>query len=82
MNFPRQRLFWAVSVGHLTNDIFMSLGPVLLAFLSAHLLPMTNVEIGAAVSAQQLVGAFSQPFFGWLVDRGGTRWEGFLARAG
>ena len=82
MNFPRQRLFWAVSVGHLTNDIFMSLGPVLLAFLSAHLLPMTNVEIGAAVSAQQLVGAFSQPFFGWLVDRGGTRWEGWFGAGG
>jgi FSR family fosmidomycin resistance protein-like MFS transporter len=82
MNFPRQRIFWAVSVGHLTNDIFMSLGPVLLAFLSAHLLPMTNIEIGAAVSAQQLVGAVSQPLFGWLIDRGGERWERWFGAGG
>mgnify|MGYP005840981485 CR=1 FL=1 len=82
MNLPRIRLFWAVSLGHLTNDIFMSMGPVLLAFLSAHVLPITNTQIGAAISAQQLVGAMSQPLFGWLADRGGSRLQRWLGAGG
>jgi FSR family fosmidomycin resistance protein-like MFS transporter len=82
MNIPRIRSFWAVSFGHMTNDIFMSMGPVLLAFLSAHVLPISNTQIGAAVSAQQLVGAISQPIFGWLADRGGHRWQKWLGAGG
>ncbi len=69
----RSRLFWAVSLGHMTNDIFMSMGGVLLAFMASAVLPMSNAQIGFAVSLTQLTGAISQPFFGLLADRTGGR---------
>ena len=74
----KSRLFWAVGFGHLTNDVFGSMGPVLLAFLSASILPMSNTQIGLAVSMAQLIGALSQPGFGILADRTGGRWIGSL----
>ncbi len=77
----KSRLFWAVGIGHLTNDIFASMGPVLLAFLSASILPMSNTQIGLAVSLAQLMGALSQPGFGILADRTGGRWLGSLGLA-
>lgn len=77
----KSRLFWAVGVGHLTNDIFASMAPVLLAFLSASILPMSNTQIGLAVSLAQLMGALSQPGFGILADRTGGRWIGSLGLA-
>ncbi len=77
----KNRLFWAVGFGHLTNDIFASMGPVILAFLSASILPMSNTQIGLAVSMAQLVGALSQPPFGYLADKTGGRWIGTLGLA-
>ena len=74
MYLPRHRLFWAVGLGHLSNDFILSMGPVVLAFMSASILPMTNTEIGLLVSASQLVGATSQPAFGVWADRTGGRW--------
>lgn len=76
MTFPRQRLFWSVSLGHITIDMFNGMGPVLLTFLSGHIMSLTNTQIGFAVSAYQLVGALSQPFFGYLADKTGGRWLG------
>ena len=75
------RLFWAVGIGHLTNDIFASMGPVVLAFLAAGILPMSNIQIGLAVSLAQLSGALTQPFFGIRADRTGGRWIGSLGLA-
>ncbi len=68
-----QRTFWSVSLGHLTVDTFGGMGPVLLAFLSAHILSLSNTQIGFAVSAAQLMSALSQPLFGWSCDRNGGR---------
>lgn len=68
-----QRAFWSVSLGHLTVDIFSGMGPVLLAFLSAHVLSLSNTQIGFTVSAAQLLSAASQPLFGWSCDRNGGR---------
>lgn len=76
MFIPRKRVFWAVGLGHMLNDIFISMGPVILAFLSVSILPMTNTQIGLTVSATQLMGAVSQPGFGLLADRTGGRWLG------
>ena len=76
LRIPRQPLFWAVGAGHLVNDIFMSMGVVVLTFLSATIVPMSNAQIGFAVSATQLVGAVSQPFLGLRADRTGGRWLG------
>lgn len=76
MTFPRQRLFWSVTLGHFTIDTFNGMGPVLLTFLSGHVMSLTNTQIGFAVSAYQLVAALSQPFFGYLTDKTGGRWLG------
>ena len=76
INLPRKRLFWSVSLGHMVNDTFMSMVPVMLAFLSVAVLPMSNTQIGLTVSATQLMGAVSQPGFGILADRNGGRWLG------
>ncbi len=76
MALPRNRLFWAVSLGHITNDTFMSMRSVLLTFMSVHVLPMTNLQIGQAISLGEFMGAISQPFFGWLADKSGGRWIG------
>lgn len=73
MQLPRSRLFWAVSLGHMTNDTFISMSSVLLAFISVNVLPLSAVEIGIVLSASALVGALAQPFFGWLADRSGGR---------
>jgi FSR family fosmidomycin resistance protein-like MFS transporter len=68
--------FWSVLFGHFTIDMFSSMGSVLMAFLSVHLIPMTNTQIGLAISSYQLLGALSQPFFGLQADRSGGRWLG------
>ena len=71
---PRHlRLLSAVYVGHLTNDIFASMAPVLLTFLATSILPMSNIQIGLVVSLSQLLGALTQPFFGMRADRTGGR---------
>ncbi len=75
------RLLWSVCYGHLTNDIFASMAPVLLTFLAAGILPMSNVQIGLAVAVAQLLGAVTQPFFGIRADRTGGRWIGSLGLA-
>ncbi len=70
------RLLWSVCIGHLTNDVFASMTPVLLTFLAAGIMPMNNIQIGLAVSLAQLMGALTQPFFGIRADRSGGRWLG------
>ncbi len=76
MFIPRKRKFWSVAVGHMTNDIFMAAGTVLLTFISATILPMSNTQIGIALSTKNLVGAVTQPFFGLRADKTGGRWIG------
>jgi FSR family fosmidomycin resistance protein-like MFS transporter len=77
---PR-RLLLSVSFAHFTNDVFMSSRSVLLAFMAAYMLPMSNLQIGLALTLGELVGAFSQPFFGLLADRTGGRWLGAVGVA-
>jgi FSR family fosmidomycin resistance protein-like MFS transporter len=76
IHIPRHRLFWAVSLGHLTNDTFMSMASVLLAFISVNVLPLGKAQIGLILGVTALVGAVTQPVFGLLADRSGGRWLG------
>ncbi len=73
MSLLRNQLYLAISLGHFAIDVFGSVGPVLVTFLSIPLL-LTAAQIGLAISAYQLVNAASQPVFGWLADKFGTRW--------
>ena len=76
MALPRKALFWVVSFGHWTVDLFNGTVAVLLTFLASHFIPMSNTQIGLAVSGYQLTAAISQPLAGWLADRSGGRWLG------
>lgn len=76
ISVPRSRLFWSVSFGHFTVDLFSATVAVTLTFLSSHVLPMTNTQIGFALSGYQLMSAISQPLCGWIADRTGGRWLG------
>ncbi len=67
-----RRIFAAVTVGHLGIDIFNSMGPVLLAFLKEPL-GLSAAQIGLAVGLFQVLAGATQPAFGWLVDRVGSR---------
>jgi len=79
---PRHiRLLWSVCFGHLTNDIFASMTPVLLTFLAAGILPMSIVQVGRAVSMALLRGASRRPWFGIRADRAGGRLLGALGLA-
>ena len=79
---PRRfRLLWSVCIGHLTNDIFASMTPVLLTFLAAGIMPMSNIQIGLTVGIAQLLNALPQPFFGLRADRSGGRRLGSLGLA-
>ena len=72
------RLLWSVCIGHLTNDVFASMTPVLLTFLAAGILPMSNAQIGLTIGIAQLLNALPQPFFGLRADRSGGRRLGTL----
>ena len=66
------RIFRAVSVGHFGIDVFSSMAPVVVAFLRTPL-QMSGAEMGFAVGMQQFLSGATQPFFGWVVDRVGSR---------
>ena len=78
MYFPRTRQFWAVSLGHFALDTVMSSIPVLLAFISLYVLPLSAIQFGLIIGVMQLVGAVTQPLFGWLTDRIGGRMTGAI----
>lgn len=74
----KPRVLAAVTLGHLAIDVFNSMGPVLVAFLRLPLqLPASRV--GLAVGLYQFLAGATQPAFGWLVDRVGSRIVGPLS---
>ena len=75
MTIFRNKLFVAVTVGHLVIDVFNSMGTVLVTVLSSSL-ALNNAQIGQATGAYSLLAAITQPLFGWLADKIGTRWLG------
>lgn len=63
---PQSRLFWGVSIGHLANDATLTITPILLAFISINLFPVSAAEIGLITGLAALIGALTQPIAGWL----------------
>jgi len=72
--------FLAVTAGHLAIDIWNSMGPVLVAFLRTPL-GLSAAEVGLAVGSYQFIAGVTQPPFGWLADRIGSRVIGPLSVA-
>ena len=77
---PRVGPFLAVTAGHLAIDIFNSMGPVVVAFLRAPL-GLTAAQVGLAVGTYQFLAGATQPPFGWIADRFGSRILGPLSVA-
>ena len=75
MSLLRNKVFLAILLGHFINDIFSNAGPVLITFFSIPL-ALSTVHIGLAIGLSQFAGSLSQPFFGWWVDKIGSRWLG------
>lgn len=73
MDILTNRRFLAISLGHLTVDVFNSMVPLLLAALSVPL-DLSNTEIGLIITIYSFGGSLSQPVFGYLADRFGGRW--------
>jgi FSR family fosmidomycin resistance protein-like MFS transporter len=51
------------------------MGSVLVTFLSVPM-ALSAAQIGLALSAYSLLAAITQPLFGWLADKVGSRWLG------
>lgn len=75
MSLFRHQVYLAVILGHMTVDIFASMGPVLVTFFSVPM-ALSGAQIGLAIGLFQLISAGTQPLFGWLADKIGSRWLG------
>jgi FSR family fosmidomycin resistance protein-like MFS transporter len=75
MQLFRNPLYSAVTLGHFTLDVFNSSGPILVTFLSVPM-ALSAAQIGVAIGAYQLFSALTQPLFGWIDDKIGSRWLG------
>lgn len=69
-----RRIYWMICSSHFIMDSFSGTTSLLLAYISANILPMTNTEIGFAIGMYQFVSALSQPAFGLRTDHSGGRW--------
>lgn len=75
MSLFRNRIYLAIILGHFTIDVFNSSAPVLVTFLSVPM-GLTAAQLGLAIGSYQLIASVTQPLFGWLADRLGSRWLG------
>lgn len=75
MTFFRNKLYLAVIFGHLVIDVFNSMGTVLVTFLGRSM-ALNNAQVGMIISVYALLAAVTQPLFGWLADKIGSRWLG------
>lgn len=71
----RKPVFLAVVLGHFTLDVFNSSGPILVTSLSKSLV-WSTAQVGFALGAYQFFAALTQPLFGWIDDKIGSRWLG------
>ena len=72
MSLLKDRSFLATSVAHLLVDLINSQYPLMLALFSVPL-GLSNALIGLLSMIYSFSGSLSQPFFGWLADKLGTR---------
>ncbi len=73
MSLRRDRSFLATGLAHFAVDLLNSQRPLLLAVQSVPL-GLSNFAIGIISTLYSLSGALTQPLFGLLADRIGSRW--------
>ena len=72
MRSSNERALLGVSIGHAVHDVWYGAAPILLATLSGEL-SLTNADIGLILLLYQTTSALTQPFFGRLSERVGSR---------
>jgi FSR family fosmidomycin resistance protein-like MFS transporter len=77
LSLIRDKAFRAVAAAHLVVDLINGQKSVLLAFLSVPL-GLSNSALGLVNTLYTLMASLSQPLFGSLADRYGTRWVATL----
>ncbi|HEX6305967.1 MAG TPA: MFS transporter [Anaerolineales bacterium] len=73
MSLLLDSLFSSVALSHFIVDVLNGQRAVLLAYLSVPL-GLSNAALGLVSTAYVFSGALTQPIFGHLTDRVGTRW--------
>ena len=71
----RNRPLITLFLGHMTIDLYAGLLPVMFPLLSRDY-NLDLATVGLVALAYSGVGSISQPLFGWLADRYGTRFTG------
>ena len=73
--FLRDQRYLANAAGHFTIDVLNSTVPLLLAVFSVSL-GLSNAAIGVIVTIHTFGNSLTQPLFGWMADKYGSRWLG------
>ena len=76
LSVVRNRPLMTLFFGHMTIDLYAGLLPILYPVLSQRF-TLDLATVGLLTLAYSGVGSVSQPLFGWLADRYGTRLTGF-----
>jgi len=80
LSLIRDKAFRAIAAAHLVVDLINGQKSILLAFLSIPL-GLSNSAVGLVNTLYTLMASLSQPLFGSLADRHGTRWVATLGVA-
>jgi FSR family fosmidomycin resistance protein-like MFS transporter len=75
MSLFRNKLYLATILGHFSVDVFSSMSAVVVTFFSIPM-QLSGTQIGVTIGVFQLIGAMTQPFFGWITDKTGSHWLG------
>jgi len=69
------RRLLGATLGHFLQDIWLGIVPILMATAS-HEMGLTNAQVGLGYTLYQSLSGLTQPFFGHLTERYGSRWLG------
>lgn len=67
-----------ISLAHLLNDLYSNYLPQMLPFLVVLYQGFTATRAAIVVSAFSITSSFTQPLFGYFMDRQGKRWLAYI----
>lgn len=67
-----------ISLAHLMNDLYSNYLPQMLPFLVVLYHNFTATKAAIVVSAFSITSSFTQPLFGYFMDRQGKRWLAYI----
>ena len=67
-----------ISLAHLLNDLYSNYLPQMLPFLVVLYNGFTATRAAIVISAFSLTSSFTQPLFGYFMDRQGKRWLAYI----